>query len=62
MMRITEPKTINSYRSIPFMGECEEMLKSQRKKYERYKELLGDRWRAKENLMAQYSLPLWVPM
>ena len=50
MMRITEPKTINSYRSIPFMGECEEMLKSQRKKYERYKELLGDRWRAQGEL------------
>ena len=45
IMRLTTPKTHNSYREIPFMGEVEEMLKSQYKKQQTYKENLGDRWR-----------------
>lgn len=30
-MRLTKPKTHNSYRSIPFMAETEEILLSQKK-------------------------------
>lgn len=45
VMRLTTPKTHNSYRDIPFMGEVEEMLKSQYKKQQRAKKNLGDRWR-----------------
>ena len=43
---LTEPKTVNSYRSIPFMGEAREMLLSQKEKQERLIEELGDRWRS----------------
>lgn len=45
-MVITEPKTVNSFRTIPFMGEAREMLLSQKEKQERLKAELGDRWRA----------------
>lgn len=45
VMRLTTPKTHNSYRDIPFMGEVEEMLKSQYEKQQRAKKNLGDRWR-----------------
>lgn len=44
--RITTPKTYNSYRTIPFMGEAEEMLKSQLVKQKALKKELGDRWRS----------------
>lgn len=47
---IVTPKTINSYRKIPFMGEAEEMLLSQKKKVEALKKSLGKRWRASEEL------------
>lgn len=45
-MMLTKPKTPNSVRDIPFMGECEEMLKSQQKKVQKLKKQLGDRWRS----------------
>lgn len=45
-MRLTLPKTQNSFRSIPFMGEAEEMLKSQKAKQERQRKSYGERWRA----------------
>lgn len=32
MLRLTEPKTHNSYRKIPFFGEAEEMYLSQQRK------------------------------
>lgn len=49
---LTDPKTYNSFRTIPFMGEAEEMLLSQKKKQDQLKEELGDRWRSKfENLV-----------
>lgn len=40
-LRLTEPKTHNSYRSIPFFGEDEEMLLAQREKIEAQKKVLG---------------------
>lgn len=45
IMRLTTPKTHNSYREIPFMGEVEDMFNAQYKKQQTYKENLGDRWR-----------------
>ncbi len=48
IMRLTTPKTHNSYREIPFMGEVEDMFNAQYKKQQIYKENLGDRWREEE--------------
>lgn len=45
-MMITSPKTVNSIRTIPFLGEMEEILISQKKKQERLKKELGDRFRS----------------
>lgn len=42
---MTDPKTVNSFRSIPFMGEVEEMLKSWKVKQNGLKKALGSRWR-----------------
>lgn len=47
---LNEPKTINSYRSIPFFGECESMLLEQQKKVSRIRKSLGDRFREQEGL------------
>lgn len=49
-IRLTTPKTHNSYRKIPFMGEMEEMLLSQKKKQDRLKKELGKRYRCKNEL------------
>ena len=48
IMRLTTPKTHNSYRDIPFIGEVEDMFNAQYKKQQIYKENLGDRWREEE--------------
>ncbi len=45
-MRLTSPKTHNSYRTIPFMGEAEEMFKAQKKKQDKIKKELGKRYRS----------------
>lgn len=45
-VRLTTPKTHNSYRKIPFMGEAEEMFLSQKKKQEKIKKELGKRYRS----------------
>ena len=45
---LVSPKTVNSTRQIPFLGEMEETLKSQKKKQDRLKQELGDRWRGGE--------------
>lgn len=45
-MMITSPKTINSIRTIPFFGEMEEILISQKKKQDRLKKELGHRFRS----------------
>lgn len=47
---LTTPKTSNSYRSIPFFGETESILKAWKQKQDYYKKKLGDRWRAKAEL------------
>lgn len=47
---ITTPKTLNAYRKIPFMGELEEKLKSQKVKQDNLKKKLGARWRASKEL------------
>lgn len=45
-LRLTTPKTHNSYRKILFMGEAEEMLLSQKNKQRKLKESLGNRYRS----------------
>lgn len=47
-LRLTEPKTHNSYRKIPFMGEAEEMFLSQKKKQDKLKKELGKRYRGND--------------
>lgn len=46
IIRLTTPKTHNSYRKIPFMGEAEEMLLAQKKKQDKLKKELGKRYRS----------------
>lgn len=43
---LTEPKTVNSNRDIPFMGECEEMLEAWKVKQDKLKRELKERWRS----------------
>lgn len=45
---LVTPKTINSMREIPFIGEMEDILQSQKKKQIQLKKELGSRWRSKE--------------
>lgn len=47
---VSSPKSQASYRSIPFFGETEDLLKTQKQKQGALKERLGDRWRAKPEL------------
>lgn len=47
---LTTPKTYHAYRSIPFFGETEQLLKSWKKKQLIYRKKLGDRWRANSEL------------
>ena len=44
-MFLTTPKTHNSYRKIPFMGEAKEMFLAQKKKQDKIKRELGKRYR-----------------
>lgn len=46
-IRFTTPKTHNSYRKIPFMGEIEGILLSQKQKQNKLKKELGKRYRSK---------------
>ena len=45
-LELSEPKTHNSYRDIPFMGEVEEILLAQQFKQKRIKKSLGKRYRS----------------
>lgn len=45
-MILTSPKTFNSYRKIPFMGEAEEIFLSQKNKQDKLKKELGARYRS----------------
>lgn len=47
---LVSPKTVNSTRRIPFIGEMEEILKSQKKKQNALRAELGERWRGKGEL------------
>lgn len=49
-VRLTAPKTHNSYRTIPFMGEAEKMFLSQKKKQDKIKKELGKRYRSNGEL------------
>lgn len=42
---LTTPKTLNSYRKIPFLGEAREMFLAQKEKQEKIKKTLGKRYR-----------------
>lgn len=44
ILQFLTPKTQNGYRIIPFMGEAEEMLLSQRKKQKKLRKELGKGW------------------
>lgn len=43
---LTTPKTVNSYRTIPFFGETEALFKSWKIKQDNVRKKMGDRWRA----------------
>ena len=45
---LVSPKTVNSTRQIPFIGEMEDILKSQKQKQIQLKKELGNRWRSKD--------------
>ena len=47
---LTTPKTANSYRTIPFFGDTEQLFKAWQLKQEFYRQKLGDRWRARPEL------------
>lgn len=44
---LSTPKTYNSYRTIPFFGETEQLFKDWKKKQDMIKEKMGSRWRSK---------------
>ena len=48
VMELTTPKTSNSYRSIPFFDETENLFKTWREKQHIYRKKLGNRWRLDE--------------
>lgn len=43
--RLSSPKTINGYRTIPFFSEVEQLLKEWKKKQNEYKHFAGVKWR-----------------
>ncbi len=43
---LVSPKTVNSIRQVPFLGEMDEILESQREKQVKLKKELGARWRS----------------
>lgn len=47
---LTTPKTSNSYRSIPFFGDTEQLFRAWKTKQDFYRQKLGDRWRARPEL------------
>lgn len=46
IMELTTPKTVNSYRSIPFFDDTENLFKEWKKKQDLYRQKLGNRWRS----------------
>ena len=50
-MILNTPKTVNSIRQIPFLGDMEKILRSQKKKQRALRKELGEeRWRGKDEL------------
>lgn len=49
-LMITTPKTKNSFRKIPFFGETEQVLLTQKEKQQKLKKQLGERWRGSDEL------------
>lgn len=47
---LTSPKTVNSVREIPFIGEMKEILKSQKKKQAKQRKAYGSRWRSSDDM------------
>ena len=47
-LKFSTPKTQNSYRKIPFMGEAEEMYQKQKLKVDLLRKELGARWRGSD--------------
>lgn len=47
---LVPPKTVNSYRSIPFINNVEKALLAWKQKQDSAKKALGDRWRAEPEL------------
>ncbi len=50
ILEFTTPKTINSYRKIPFFDGTEELLRIWKKKQDKRRKELGERWRQPEEL------------
>ena len=50
MLRLTEPKTHNSYRKIPFFGEAEEMYRAQQRKSKSFKRHSGQDGEQKKDM------------
>ncbi len=48
IMELTTPKTANSYRSIPFFDDTENLFKVWKNKQDLYRQKLGSRWRSDE--------------
>lgn len=49
-MMLTSPKTVNSVREIPFIGEMKEILKAQKKKQAKQRKAYGSRWRSSDDM------------
>ncbi len=50
ILEFTTPKTVNSYRKIPFFDETESLLKQWKVKQDACKKKMGDRWRCPPEL------------
>ena len=51
ILLLNTPKTVNSFREIPFIGDMEDVLQSQKKKQRKCRKELGEeRWRSKGEL------------
>jgi len=50
IMKLVPPKTPNSYRKIPFIGDVEKVLLAQKRKTDRLKKELKKRWRMPEEI------------
>ena len=61
-LKMTSPKTYNSDRRIPFLGNVEEMLYSQEEKQQRIIRELGDRYRCPEEYNLVFVTSMGSPV